>query len=262
MCLVTGGSFMMGGGKFAPAPARRTTVKDFYIDQFEVTIQQAVLFLNAHGNECPGLDQVHQEGGFARGCVEHIVADIDPTAPYLNGIIERDGRFEVRPGYGLMPESDFSLEGAMRYCEWVGKAVPSSAQWEYAARHDPVSNKDLTYPWGDTWLPNHAACWACAGRQRPKLMPKVGMFDGTGGRADGSSPWGVHDMTGGASELMFACSDPDATCRPGSSCPCTTLAVFSDRKDVAALATSARFKLQAGAPGVRCARPADVSPKL
>jgi formylglycine-generating enzyme required for sulfatase activity len=31
----------------------------------------------------------------------------------------------------------FSWQDAMEYCAWVGKHVPSSAQWEYAARHDP-----------------------------------------------------------------------------------------------------------------------------
>lgn len=264
MCRVQGGSFMMGGGKYAPAPAQQTTVQDFYIDQFEVTIQQAVLFLNAHGNQCPGLDKSDQDprSPYAYECVHHGVnADIEGSAPFLDGILERGGRFVVRPGYALKPEIDFSFEGAMRYCEWVGKTVPSSAHWEYAARHDPVSNKDLTYPWGDTWLSNHAACRACAGEHQPELQLTVGMFDGTGGRADGSSPWGVHDMTGGGPELVFACAAPDETCRPGSACSCDTLEAISDREDVAALATSARFQLRImGNQGVRCARSAAASP--
>ena len=264
MCRVQGGSFMMGGGKYAPAPPQRTAVQDFYIDQFEVTIQQAVLFLNAHGNQCPGLDKSDQDprSPYAHECIHQILnADVDPPVLYLDGIVKRDGRFVVRPGYALKPEVFFSLEGAMRYCDWVGKTVPSSAQWEYAARHDPVSNKDLVYPWGDTWLPNHAACDTCGG-MNTSAVPKVGMFDGTGGRADGSSPWGVHDMTGGGPELVFACAAPDETCRPGSACSCDALEASTDRKDVAALAASARFDLKfVGNQGVRCARSVAATPQ-
>lgn len=247
---------MMGGGKYAPAAPRQTAVKDFYIDQFEVTIQQAALFLNAYGNQCPGLDAPDRDprSPYAHECIHQIVnADVDPPVASLDGIVQREGRFVVRPGDALKPEMYFSLEGAMRYCEWVGKTVPSSAQWEYAARHDPVSNKDLIYPWGDAWLPNHAVCGGC-GRANASAMPKVGMFDGTGGRADGSSPWGVHDMAGDGPELVFACSDPDETCRPGSVCPCVVLETTEGDEDVAALATSARFPIaRVGLVGVRCA---------
>jgi hypothetical protein len=81
------------------------------------------------------------------------------------------------------------------------------------------------------------------------------MFDGTKGHGDGSSPWGVHDMSGGASELVFACSDPNATCRPGAACPCEALGVFAGHPDVAALAAAARYALHGvGNQGVRCAK--------
>lgn len=253
MCKIKGGTFMMGGGPYAPDPKPHpVTVGDFYIDQFEVTIQQAVLFLNAHGNKCPGLDKKPTSGNYDIG--RFCIADVgDEHGVGYVGFVEHDGHFEVKPGWGLTAETLFSFEGAMDYCAWVGKQVPTSAQWEYAARHDPRTGKDLIYPWGDTWLRNHAACWECIDRATPDEMPQVGMYDGTRGRSDGSSPWGVHDMAGGADELVFACADPMRTCRPGEPCPCRTLISPGDAETTAKLVTSSRAVLdRVGSQGVRC----------
>ena len=85
--------------------------------------------------------------------------------------------------------------------------------------------------------------------------PQIGMFDGTRGRGDGSSPWGLHDTIGGADELVFACEKPDETCGLGSSCPCHRYLVPGDLKDVANQVAAARIDEEhMGGQGVRCAR--------
>lgn len=150
----------------------------------------------------------------------------------------------------------------MRYCAWVGKQVPTSAQWEYAAGHDPETGRDLAYPWGDQWLPRRAACQAdgCTPKQ-PRLdgdLP-VGSFDGTRGNGDASSPWGVHDMAGGASELVFDCDDPNTTCMPGGrSCPCRKLLTSTQGTDSQEeLKVTHRFDnpgVKSGVIAVRCVR--------
>lgn len=223
MCRVSGGTFVLGAG--APSPAVKpitTTVADFDIDQFEVTSAQAVMFLNAHGNVCdPGLDVMNHPSQVLP-CV---------LVFKLTGIRdEGNGRYAVDPGREL-DTAVFTREGAMRYCAWVGKQVATSAQWEYAARHDPATGQDLAYPWGDAWLPRRTACRAAGCVPPPTPAPPVGprdppvgSFDGTRGRNDGSSPWGVHDMAGGASEIVFECEDPNTTCSPGGhACPCRKL---------------------------------------
>lgn len=228
MCRIRGGTFRMGGVLENPSqhivsshsPPTKITVHDFDIDQFEVTAPQVARFLNAHGNECPGL---HRK--FLSICVE---------LGYVSGIEVRDRKYSVVPGYEQVVVDYFSYEGAMRYCAWVGKQVASSAQWEYAARHDPSTGRDLLYPWGNEWRPKHS----CALREdcpdewkRFGTMWRAGLFDGTRGRADGSSPHGVHDMVVAGDELVFECDSPDETCRAGTSCGCrarSTVAVLEN----------------------------------
>jgi len=259
MCRVRGGTFVMGAG--APSPeikAVPTTVGDFDIDQFEVTSAQAVHFLNAHGNDCPGLDVMNHPSN-PRPCV---------MGPKLSGIREdANGRFSVQRGRELDTPL-FTWEGAMRYCAWVGKQVATSAQWEYAARHDPDTGKDLAYPWGDEWDPRRTACRAEGCTPSPARVPHVdmrdppiGSFDGTRGRLDGSSPWGVHDMAGGASELVFQCGDPNTPCSPGQrACSCRKLdtsnggATSPDELHVTHRFDGTHLK-KGGLSTVRCVRP-------
>ncbi|MDQ3370235.1 MAG: formylglycine-generating enzyme family protein [Myxococcota bacterium] len=242
MCRVTGGTFMMGGPipedlapafSYVPVPVA-TTVGDFDIDQFEVTQQQAALFLNAHGNQCPGLDV-----RFA-GDSPCLLVGLLPEE-----IHERDGRFVVPHGHELDAANGFSWEGAMRYCTWVGKRVPSSAQWEYAARHDPKTGRDLIYAWGDTWDSRRVSCAVIEECIQDKRRWVVGRFDGSKGRGDGTSPWGLHDTIGNLSETVFACADPEETCSPGTgrSCRCQAMSAVAGQADPAAMTAFARLGL-------------------
>lgn len=55
--------------------------------------------------------------------------------------------------YQALPVVNVSYNDAAKYCEHVGKRLPTAAEWEYVARNDDESS---IYPWGDSWLEDHA----------------------------------------------------------------------------------------------------------
>jgi formylglycine-generating enzyme required for sulfatase activity len=227
MCKVTGGEFMMGApddDKTAEPderPAHRVRVRSFLMDQYEVTVEQVVFYLNTvQDNHCPSTQLQYS--------VDGRVIKPDVLCFYLGGdpsIIEfHDGKYVATPGTERHPVTRATFLGARRYCEWVGKRLPTEAEWEYAARHDPATKTDRRYPWGDTFEPNRANCstpcakctsagWAKrdCGDKFEREAP-VGTFDGTNGTLDGSSPFGLHDMVGNAAEITATCYAPYQPC--------------------------------------------------
>jgi formylglycine-generating enzyme required for sulfatase activity len=258
MCKVAGGELTMGTADKdlpdrklvafqAETPAHRVAVSAYYLDQFEVTVGQVVFWLNQVGkNDCSSRDG---------SCV---LLGPGATSP----ISRAGGRFVAKPGSERLPTEELSFEGAKAYCAWAGKRLPTEAEWEFAARHDPKTGKDLIYPWGDRFEPKRTNCKDADCADGFARLAPVGSFHGANGLGDDSSPWGVHDMAGNASELVAdcwaehytpckgACRDPQG---PSAPCALRTLRHADWAGRAAGVRAAVRQEVDF-ASGARCAR--------
>jgi formylglycine-generating enzyme required for sulfatase activity len=143
MQFVPGGSFMMGSevedvlAGDDEMPKHLVLLDAFYIDKYEVSVEQYAAFLNRQGGyeeACDGVDCVlpRERAGYTSYLVEEEVGD---------GAV----RYAPLTGFADYPVNHVSWHGASAYCEWVGARLPTEAEWEYAAR----GSDDRIYPWGN-----------------------------------------------------------------------------------------------------------------
>jgi len=93
------------------------------------------------------------------------------------------------------PMSGVSWFDVDKYCRFYGMALPTEAQWEWAAR-GPEGRK---YPWGNQWN-----AWLCNNKDNPYVDEDLGMaFTSPVGRYPGGASWcGALDMAGNLDEWV------------------------------------------------------------
>ncbi len=166
MVLIPAGEFTMGreGGGPGEGPAHKLFLPAFFIDRNLVTMKQYARFIRAKGPIGPKGEQYLD------------VADED------NRIHLVGDTWRVEPGWEDYPASEMAWHGAVAYCKWLEKRLPSEAEWEKAAR----GTDGRLYPWGNAPPTPELTFF---GGYRGESVP-VGRYP------KGSSPYGVLDMAG------------------------------------------------------------------
>jgi formylglycine-generating enzyme required for sulfatase activity len=138
-------------------------------------------------------------------CVAGGACDPPRTYTYEGETYFTDGHYGD-PQYGNYPVVWISWTDANNYCTWVGKSLPTEAQWEKAARG---SSDTRIWPWGDTppdcTLANYYQNTSSGeGRCGTPLDHGQAIYtSAVGSYPQGASPYGVMDMAGNVYEFVM-----------------------------------------------------------
>jgi len=174
MVLIPAGWFLMGSenGTNSEKPVHKVYVDAFFMDRYQVTVEQYQRFLKATnaGNPKEWKDQLE---------------------------------FPKRPAVFV------SWGDAQAYAQWAGKRLPTEAEWEYTARGGYTGlagEPRYEYPWGDEADPNKANFNADGQRgyewdDAIRYLKEVGSYPPNG--------FGLYDMAGNVWEWCADWFDED-----------------------------------------------------
>lgn len=212
MVWVPGGEFLMGSDRFYPEerPVRRVAVDGFWVDEGPVTVAAFRRFVKATGYvtlaerppdpaEYPDADpDLLVPGSLVFRKTSGPVNFNDPPR-WWSWVPGADWRHPEGPrstlhGKELHPVTHISYEDAAAYAAWAGKALPTEAEWEYAARG---GLQGATFAWGDEFAPDGRMMANTWQGQFPWENLLADGFEGTSPvKSFPPNGYGLYDVTG------------------------------------------------------------------
>jgi formylglycine-generating enzyme len=212
MVELPGGTFRMGSDRFYPEerPVREASVDGFWIDRHPVTVAEFRRFVKATGHvtwaeqapseaDYPGADPADLVPGslvfrMTRGPVD--LRDFRNWWSWTPGADWRhpEGSGSNAGGRELHPVTHVAYSDAEAFAVWAGKALPTEAEWEYAARG---GLEGATFTWGDVFTPKGRMMANTWQGEFPWQNLRTDGYEGTS--PVGKFPpngFGLHDMAG------------------------------------------------------------------
>ena len=232
MAWIPGGTFAMGSARHYPeeAPVREVSVDAFWLDEHPVTNLEFTRFVKATGHvtwaeQEPDAEQypgAQEDMLFAGSVVFQKTSGPVDLSNHLNWWTWTRGADWRHPegpettlhGRERHPVVHIAYADAEAYAAWAGKALPTEAEWEFAARG---GLEGVEFAWGDEFMPKGKPMANTWQGEFPYENTLLDGFEGTSpvGRFPPNG-YGLHDVAGNVWE--WTTDWYTSTHQPGSPC--------------------------------------------
>ena len=231
---IGGGTFLMGSDEFYPEerPVHRVAVDGFWMDTHPVTAAEFRGFVDATGwvtvaerapdpADYPGVDPSLLVPGslvFRPPTQPVALQDYRQWWAYVPCACWRrpEGAGSTLVGREDHPVTHVAWEDAQAYARWAGKALPTEAEWEFAARG---GLDGAQFVWGDEFAPGGRMLANTWQGEFPWQNLAADGFEGTS-PVDAFPPngYGLYDMAGNVWEWTADLFAPHHSAGPAKPC--------------------------------------------